>query len=136
MVVIDAGQPVIGRVVGHGHAVRVPSVRSRGEQLTEEEEETYVTVPTASVVSRVTGSPEAGVLPGINHAGDVSAQRVGAGQSAEEVQVDGAEGSNRPIGASAEDELLCDGQTGGLGRLTDRWTDRWSDRWTDRQDSA
>lgn len=47
-----------------------------------------------------------------------------AGQGAQEVQVDGAEGSDRPVGAAAEDELVCDGQAGGLGRLqTDRWTD-------------
>jgi len=61
------------------------------------------------------------VLPGVNHTGDVSTQTVRAGQSAKEVQVDRTEGSNCPIRTTTEDELICDGQTGGLGRLrTDR----------------
>lgn len=69
-------------------------------------------------------SLQVGDLPGIDHAGDVGSQAVWAGQSAEEVQVDGTEGSDRPVGAAAEDELIRDRQTGGLGRLeTETWKD-------------
>lgn len=42
---------------------------------------------------------------------------MGAWQSADEVQVDGTEGSHRPVRTTTEDELLSDGQTGGLRRL-------------------
>lgn len=56
-------------------------------------------------------------LPGVHHTGNVSSQVVWAGKSAEEVQVDGTESSNGPIGTTTEDQLVCDGQTGGLRRL-------------------
>lgn len=38
VVVVDARQPAVGRVVGHRHRVRVTSLRLAGEQLTEEEQ--------------------------------------------------------------------------------------------------
>lgn len=57
------------------------------------------------------------MLPGFHHTGDINAKAVWAGQGAQEVQVGGAEGSNRPIGAAAEDEVISDAQTGGLSRL-------------------
>lgn len=56
-------------------------------------------------------------LPGVHHAGNVSSEAVWAGQSAPEVQVDGAEGSNGPIGTTTEDQVIRDGQTGGLRHL-------------------
>lgn len=65
------------------------------------------------------------MLPGIHHTGDVSSQVVWAGQIAEEVQVDGAESSDSPIRTTTEDQLVSDGQTGGLRRLrTGRQVDR------------
>lgn len=57
------------------------------------------------------------ILPGVHHAGNVSSETVWAGQSAPEVQIDGAEGSNGPIGATTEDQVIRDGQTGGLRHL-------------------
>lgn len=57
------------------------------------------------------------ILPGVHHADDVSSQAVWAGQSAPEVQVDGAEGSNGAVGTTAEDQVVRDGQTGGLRHL-------------------
>lgn len=57
------------------------------------------------------------MLPGFHHTGDINAEAVWAGQGAQEVQVGGAEGSNRPIGATTEDEVISDAQTGGLRRL-------------------
>ena len=72
-------------------------------------------------MSRVSVFPVRCVLPCVHHTGDVSSQGVWAGQSAEEVQVDGAENSNRPVRATTEDQLIRDRQTGGLRRLrTDR----------------
>lgn len=40
-----------------------------------------------------------------------------AGQSAQEVKVNGTERSYDPVRAAAENQLLCDGQTGGLTHL-------------------
>lgn len=57
------------------------------------------------------------ILPGVHHTGNVSSETVWAGQSAPEVQIDGAEGSNGPIGTTTEDQVIHDGQTGGLRHL-------------------
>ncbi len=60
---------------------------------------------------------QACVLPGVHHTGNISSQTVWVGQSAQEVQADRAESSNCPVRTAAEDQLVCDGQTGGLRRL-------------------
>ena len=56
-------------------------------------------------------------VPGIHHPGDVGPQAVRAGQRAAEVQVSGAESSDGPGRTTTEDQVLRDGQTGGLGHL-------------------
>lgn len=80
------------------------------------------------------------MLPGIHHPGHVDPEAVWAGQGAAEVQVGGAESSDGSVGTATEDQVLCDGQTGGLrhletdaalgqGRGQHGWMDRWMDGW-------
>lgn len=57
------------------------------------------------------------IVPGVHHAGNVGPKAVWAGQRAAEVQVSGAESSNGPVRTTTEDQVLRDGQTGGLRHL-------------------
>lgn len=127
VVAVDAGQPAAGGVVGQRHRVGEPAPWFAGEQLTGERDKGHLgchgNAP-ESIQLLADGGGACGAwlravwetLPGI-HQPNVGPQAVWAGQRAAEVQVNGAERSNGPVRTSTEDQVLRQGQTGGLGHL-------------------
>lgn len=113
MVAVDAGQPAVSGVVGHSHRVRITAPWFAGEQLTEEECKSKMNAwfhLLGVFYYCIMGTHLRCIcLPCIHHTGNVSSKTVWAGQSTPEVQINGAESTNGPIGTATEDQVICDG---------------------------